>query len=124
MDKAEFKAALATYRNPVTHYRHWSRAYYYTDGVAFLVEQAGARWLLDHIAAQQKRARKYRALRELQIWTLQMTGRFIARIVCSRSEHDAAFGEDVQVLGGFPLDEVTLYFENETLMLPGERSAA
>jgi hypothetical protein len=121
MDSAELKSALATFKNPLTHYRHWSRAYYYTDGVSFLVKHAGAHWLLDHIAARQKRARKDRKLREFQIWTLRLMSEKTTRITCSREEGDEVFHEEIQLLGIFPLDEVTLYFENETLMLPGER---
>jgi hypothetical protein len=121
MDSAELKAALATFKSPLTHYRHWSRAYYYTDGVAFLVKHAGAHWLLDHIAARQKRARKDRHLREVQLWSLRVTSLSTVQITCSRETDEEVFHDDVQLLGGFPLDEVTLYFENETLMLPGER---
>ena len=55
MDSEDLQAALAKFTRSLKHYRHWSRAYFYTDGVAFLVEHAGAHWFLDHIAARQKR---------------------------------------------------------------------
>ena len=122
MDKKDLEVALAAFTDTVTHYRHWSRAYYYTDGVAFLAVEAGAQWLLDYIAAHQKRARRDRQLRDCQVWTLRMVAAKTARIACSDREAREVFGEDVPLLGGFPLDEVTLYFENETLMLPGERA--
>jgi hypothetical protein len=121
MDSAELKAALERFKAARTHFRHWSRAYYYTDGVAFLAAEAGAHWLLDHIAARQKRARRDAKLRVCQVWTLRMTGALTARLMCSREDGRDVFYENVPLLGGFPLDEVTLYFENETLMLPGER---
>jgi hypothetical protein len=121
MDNADLKTALERFQYAQTHYRHWSRAFYYTDGVAYLAEQAGANWLLDHIAAHQKRARRDSSLRECQIWTLRKTGTFAARIMCSREDGEDVFYDDVTILGGFPLDEVRLYFESETLMLPGER---
>jgi hypothetical protein len=121
MDSADLKAALERFKHAQTHYRHWSHAYYYTDGVAYLAAQAGANWLLDYIAAHQKRARRDPSLRECQVWTLRKTGAFSARIACSREDGDDVFYDDVTVFGGFPLDEVTLYLESETLMLPGER---
>jgi hypothetical protein len=121
MDSADLKAALARFKDTETHHRHWSRAYNYTDGVAYLAAEAGANWLLDHIAAHQKRARRDPSLRECQIWTLRKTGVFLARITCSRYDGEDVFYDDVAVFGGFPLDEVTLYLESEMLMLPGER---
>jgi hypothetical protein len=122
MDSEDLQAALAKFTRSLKHYRHWSRAYFYTDGVAFLVEHAGAHWLLDHIAARQKRARKDRMLREAQVWTLRMTGPITAHVGCSREDGTEVFYDEVPVFGGFPLDEVTLIFENETLMLKGERA--
>lgn len=121
MDSADLKAALERFKNAQTNYRHWSRAYYYTDGVAYLAAEVGANWLLDHIAAYQKLARRDPSLRDCQVWTLRKTKTFVARIACLREDGDEVFYTNVAVLGGFPLDEVTLYLESETLMLPGER---
>jgi hypothetical protein len=121
MDSADLKTALERFKHAQTHYRHWSRAYYYTDGIAFLAEEAGANWLLDHIASHQKRARRDLSLRDCQVWTLRKSEPFLARIACSREDGEEVFYADVAVLGGFPLDELTLYLESETLMLPGER---
>jgi hypothetical protein len=60
-------------------------------------------------------------LRELQFWVIRKSGRRTLRIACCRALADEAFHVDVTVFGGFPLDEVTLLLENETLMLPSER---
>ena len=51
MDKEELRIALTKFTGTVNYYRHWTRAFHYTDGVAFLAENVGAYWLLDHIAA-------------------------------------------------------------------------
>ena len=83
MDSEDLQAALAKFTRSLKHYRHWSRAYFYTDGVAFLAGHAGAYWLLDHIAARQKLARKDRMLRDAQVWTLRMTGPITAHVSCN-----------------------------------------
>jgi len=121
MDKKELKAALAKFTRIRHLYRHWSGAFHYTDGVAFLAENAGAEWLLDHIAAHQKHVRKDSDLRDLQIWALRVTGSLKAEITCSRTKKDVAFREEMQLFSPFPLDEVTLYLEDETLLLSSER---
>jgi hypothetical protein len=121
MDKKELTSALSKFTGIGNLYRHWSGAFHYTDGIAFLAERAGAQWLLDHIAAHQKRVRKDRDLRDLQIWTLRVTGLLTAEITCSRTKKDVAFHEEIQLFSPFLLDEVTLYLEDETLLLPSER---
>ena|ERR1044072_8017380 len=121
MDKEELKATLTNFTRTKKLYRHWSGAFHYTDGVGFLAEHAGAEWLLDHIAAHQKRVRKDRDLRDQQIWTLSTTGTLTAQITCGRTKKDIAFREDIQLFSPFALDEVTLYLEEETLLLPSER---
>ena len=120
MDSKEFRAALARFTRGYRQYRHWSGVYHYTAGVAFVAKYAGAEWLLDHIAARQKLARKA-GLEELQIWTLRRTGAYTGRITCSRAKNDEVFHDDVTLFSGFPVDEVTLCLRNDTLMLPGER---
>jgi hypothetical protein len=121
MDRQDLKAALAKFTRIRNLYRHWSGAFHYTDGVAFLAEHAGAEWLLDHIAAHQKRVRKDRDLRDLQIWAMRVTSPLTAEITCSRTKRDMAFREEIQLFSPFALDEVTLYLEDETLLLPSER---
>ena len=121
MDRSALEAALTAFTSPVAEFRHWTRLFYYTEGVAFLAEHAGAKWLLDYIAAHQKVARKDHRLRELQRWIVRRTERHTVRIGCYRESGDEAFHASMLLLGEFPLDEVTLYLEADTLMLPTER---
>lgn len=121
MDSEELRAALTRFTSSIGHRRHWSRAYYYTDGVAFLARHAGAQWLLDHIAARQKRARKDRYLRLFQIWHVRPVGEHKVRITCCRESGDAVFYDDVVLFDALPLEEIVLHFENDTLRLPCER---
>jgi len=121
MDKRALEEALAAFTSPLAALRHWTRSFHYTEGVKFLAEHAGAHWLLDYIAARQKLARKDRRLRDLQRWVIKKTDTRYVRIACCRESSEKVFHEDVQLLGEFPLEEITLYLESETLMLPSER---
>lgn len=118
MDKEELRAALTKFTGTVNYYRHWTRAFHYTDGVAFLAENAGAHWLLDHIAAMQKRARRDPMLREFQAWKLKVSDKRGA-IVCLRDKDDEAFRDELPFTD-FPLAEITLYLQDGVLYLPSE----
>jgi hypothetical protein len=118
MDKEELKAALTMFTGTVNYYRHWTHTFHYTDGVAFLAENVGANWLLDYIAAMQKRARRDPALHEFQAWKLTVSGTR-GVIACLRDKDDEAF-RDVVPFTDFPLPEITLYLANSVLYLPGE----
>src|SRR5438874_11143914 len=115
MDKEELRAALTKFTGTVNYYRHWTRAFHYTDGVAFLAENAGAYWLLDHIAAMQKRARRDPSLREFQSWRLTVTGTH-GVIACHRTGNVEAFRDELPFTD-FPLTEITLHLEDGVLYL-------
>ena len=118
MDKEELRIALTKFTGTANYYRHWTRAFHYTDGVAFLADNAGAYWLLDHIAAMQKRARRDPALREFQAWRLTVSEKR-GMIACLRDEDDEAFVDELPFTD-FPLPEITLYLSNGVLHLPSE----
>ncbi len=118
MDSDELRAALTRFTGTVNYYRHWTGAFHYTDGVAFLAENAGAYWLLDHIAAMQKRARRDPALRDLQAWQLTVRGSR-GVIACLRAANDEAFHDELPFTD-FALREVTLYLADGVLYLPSE----
>jgi hypothetical protein len=118
MDKEKLRGALTEFRGTVNYFRHWTRAFHYTDGVAFLAENAGAYWLLDHIAAMQKRARRDLDLCEFQAWKLTLSGTR-GVIACLRDKEDEAFRDELPFTD-FPLAEITLYLKDGVLYLPGE----
>jgi hypothetical protein len=119
MTPRELRARLAAFSATETIHPHSSRLFNYSDGVKYLADNAGAYWLLDLIAANFKRARKDRMLRQFQIWRLEKTGS-TAVLICLRDADDEAFRIRVPFTD-FPLDSVKLYLENELLMLPSER---
>jgi Family of unknown function (DUF6876) len=118
MDKEELRAALTKFTGTLNYYRHWTRAFHYTDGVAFLAKTAGAYWLLDYIAAMQKRVRRDPALREFQVWRLCVNGTR-GVIACLRDRDDEAFRDELPFTD-FPLPEITLYLSDGVLYLPSE----
>ena len=119
MEPHELESALKQFTGTENYHSHWTREFAYTDGVAFLAENAGANWLLDHIAAHQKRARKDRRLREFQAWKLTVSEKR-AVVACLRDTDDEAFREEIPFTD-FPLPEVTLYLEDNVVYLPSER---
>jgi Family of unknown function (DUF6876) len=118
MDSDELRAALTKFTGTVNYHRHWTGTFHYTDGVAFLAENAGAYWLLDHIAAMQKHARRDPALRDFQAWQLTVQGSR-GVITCLRAASDEAFHDELPFTD-FPLREVTLYLAESVLYLPSE----
>lgn len=118
MDAAQLMEALARFSGTRNYHTHWSGAFRYTDGVAFLAENTGSYWLLDLIASWQKKARKDRMLREFQIWVLRVEGK-TGVVECLRDTDDVAFEQHVPFTD-FSLKRIKLYLEDKVLMLPNE----
>lgn len=122
MTPHELEIALAQFTSTCNYYRHWTNAFHYTDGVAFLVENAGAFWLIDTIAAHQSQVRQDSRLREFQIWEIKKdpSSQSSANLICSRDTNDEAF-RWFFYYADFPLPYLKLYLENNVLLLPTER---
>lgn len=118
MDETELRNALRSFTETLNYYRHWTLAFHYTDGVGFLAETVGARWLLDHIAAMQKRARRDPALREFQAWRLTVSANR-GVIACLRKTGEEVFRDELPFTD-FPLAEITLHLVDGVLYLPSE----
>ena len=89
----------------------------YTEGVQYLAEKAGAYWLIDKVATLQLK-KKIRA-EEFQVWKLKVAGSK-ASLVCEDGNDNVVYREKIEFTD-FPLDEITLWFENNVIMLPSER---
>lgn len=90
----------------------------YTDGVKYLAEVAGAYWLIDEIALNNKFKRKLQA-EEFQVWTLNVKDDS-ASLVCDDGNGNVVFRKKIDFTD-FPLDKIELYFENDVICLPSER---
>jgi hypothetical protein len=120
MNADELRRALSHFTGTDEWHKHMS-GLLFTDGVKFLADTVGAYWLIDLIASWQKRARKDRMLREIQIWELRVDlAAHTAIAVCLRDTNDEAFRQEIPFTD-FPLESVKFYLENDVLCLPSER---
>ena len=117
----DLRRALAGFRGSAAFHRHWTGRGLYTDGVQYLAETARAYWLIDVIVSWQLKPKVQRE--RFQVWTVKV----------NRSDHTAiAEGWDDTPgtsnrlarqkieFTDFPLDEITLFFCDGTLLLPSE----
>ena len=108
---SQFTGSETFYRNPLFP------GCVYTDGIKHLAEEAEAYWLLDHIFANQMLA----VLKDqpFQVWKITVNEDQTARIsVEDGNDHELTFFH----LGytDFPLDEMTVWMVDNTLLLPSE----
>ena len=102
-----------------TFYRHWSnRKVVFTEGAHFVAERGGACWLLDEIALIQPYD-KVVAAEEFQVWKLKVNADTSATLTCEDGNGKTVFTKRIPFTD-FPLDEVTLWFANNTIYLPSE----
>ncbi len=100
-------------------YRHaLVRDVLYTDGVQYVAQTAGAYWLIDEIAFTQRSERRV-AAEKFQLWKLTVNPDHTARLTCEDGNGRAVFGKTLEYTD-FPLEEITLYFMNKTILLPSE----
>ena len=100
-------------------YRHaMVRDVLYTDGVQYVAETAGAYWLIDEITFAQ-RFDKLLAAEEFQLWKLNVNTDHTATLTCEDGNGGVVFTKAIEY-ADFPLAEITLYFMNNTILLPSE----
>lgn len=117
---AEINAALEQCYGSENFYRHPFSGLVFTDGISCLVCMANCMWLVDAIGSHQKRCMKDESLRDMQFWTLKRVGDNKFDLICERDTDDVAFKQRIE-FSNFPLDEIKLWVENNTLYLPSER---
>ena len=127
MPPAELLAALDQFSGSERLYRHWMKRIRFSEGVKFLADNAGAYWLIDLIASWQIKP-KVRG-EEFQVWILKVDrdhppSKPMAYARCYNDTPEPDNANQVCVQGipytDFPLDEITLWLVDGTLMLPGE----
>lgn len=118
MTAEELQQAMPQFIGTENYYRHWL-GLYYTDGVAFVAENAGAYWLIDIIASYQPANKLNPRLYEFQLWILHVKdGK--GYVECKAdSDIPAAITQEIPFTD-FPLPELRLYVSNGVLMLPSE----
>jgi len=112
------KAELATFTGSETWYRHGLvRDVLFTDGAKYVADAAGAYWLLDEIALAQ-RYQKRVAAEEFQVWKLAVKDAK-ALLTCDDGNGNIVFSKQIEFTD-FPLEEISLYYCNKTILLPSE----
>jgi hypothetical protein len=93
------------------------RSITYTDGAKYVAEQGGAYWLLDEIALAQKFSPVVKA-QPFQVWKLTVS-ESKGLLVCDDGDGNVVYEKPIPFTD-FPLSEITFYFTDDVILLPGE----
>jgi hypothetical protein len=102
---------------------HWyrgtlNRKVLFTDGAKHVADCGGAYWLLDEIALIQPYDKAV-AAEEFQVWKLKVAPDHTATLTCENGNGTTVFTKAIEYTD-FPLPEITLWFQNNTIFLPSE----
>ena len=113
------KADLVQFTGTENWYRHPSVPFVLcTDGAKYIADQGGAYWLLDEIALAQLYEKKV-SCEEYQFWKLTVKKDKTAILVCEVDDERVVFSKRFPHTD-FPLDEISLFFITNTIMLVSE----
>jgi len=113
------EADLRQFTGTENWYRHGiNRKVVFTDGAKYVADQGGAYWLLDAIAIAQHRERDV-AFEEFQVWRLKVNADRSASLTCDDGNGNIVYTQNIPFTD-FPLDEIKLYFTDNTILLPSE----
>ena len=119
MTKTLSKADLAQFTGTENWYRHSiNRAVLFTDGAKYVADQAGAYWLVDEIAIIQPHNARV-AAEGFQVWKLAVNADQTGVLTCEDGNDNVVYTKEIEYTD-FPLDGITLYFTNNTILLPRE----
>ena len=92
----------------------------YTEGVKFVDEAGRAYWLIDDIAIAIAQGELPVAKNEFQVWTLTVNPDHSAILICQDGNNDKPVHSIQYSYTDFPMEQITLYFYNDTIFLPTE----
>lgn len=110
-DLAQFTGSECWYRHPLYP------SITYTDGAQYVAEAGGAYWLLDAIVSHQHEPRV--RSQEFQVWTLRVAQDRSAVLTCEDGDHGLVASQAI-AFTDFPLPEITLWLQNDVILLPSE----
>jgi len=100
-------------------YRHGiNRNVLFTDGAKYVADEGGPYWLLDAIAIAQQ-FEKSVAAEEFQVWKLTVCEDRTASLVCDDGNDNIVYSQHNEYTD-FPIDMITFYFTDNTILLPSE----
>jgi hypothetical protein len=85
----------------------------FTEGAKYVVDQAGAYWLLDAIAICQRYEKRV-ADEVFQVWKLTVTADRTASLVCEDGNDNIVYTQQIEFTD-FPLDRITLWYANNVI---------
>jgi hypothetical protein len=115
--KQKLLAALAMHTGSLERTRHFTRRFVYTPGVDHLAREARAYWLIDLIASHCRNPKI--VSEEFQVWTLTLHANRSATLSVTDGNNGELLRREIHRTD-FPLDDITLYLTDGTLLLPSE----
>jgi hypothetical protein len=113
------KSDLCQFTGTEQWYRHqFVRKVLFTDGVKYVADKVGAYWLIDEIALSQEYESAVES-EEFQCWKLKVNQDHTATLTCEDGNGNAVYTKPIPFTD-FPMDEIQLYYTNNTLLLPSE----
>lgn len=110
-DLEQFTGTGHWYRHPLV------RKVVYTEGARHVAMKGGAYWLLDAIACAQ--SEPCVAAAGFQVWTLKVNADQSATLTCEDGNDNGVYRQALTYTD-FPLPEITLWFSDNTILLPSE----
>lgn len=110
-DLAHFTGTTSWYTTPL------SRQITYTDGVQHVAEHGGAVWLVTDIIAAQHIPKVVK--QPFQVWTLKVNPDRSAQLICEDGNGNLVHEQKYRSTD-FPLDEITMWMTDNTILLPSE----
>lgn len=119
MSKTLDATELAQFTGTENWYRHGiNRKVLFTDGAKYVADQAGAYWLLDEIVIIQPYNRRV-AAEPFQVWKLKVNDDATADLICEDGNNNVVYTKRIEFTD-FPPEGITLWFTDNTILLPSE----
>jgi hypothetical protein len=119
MSNALTERELAQFTGSEHWYRHaLNRKVLFTDGAKYVADRAGAYWLLDEIALIQPYDKRV-AAEAFQVWRLKVNADMSAELLCEDGNDNVVYRKQIPYTD-FPSEGVTLWFTDNTILLPSE----
>ena len=100
------------------YYVHWTKAIRWTDGIKYVLDQAGAYWLMDIVASYQGRKRLKQA--PFQLWKIKVNEDKTAVVTCREDKGKRPIVRQEIPYTDFPLDEFEFYCIDRICLLKSE----
>ena len=114
------EADLMQFTGSENWYRHaLNRNVLFTDGAKHVADEGGAYWLLDAIAICQRYEKRVAAA-GFQVWKLVVRPDRTATLTCQDGNDNVVYTQQLEFTD-FPVETMTLWFENNVIYLPSER---